>query len=354
MLHGLRGTPPDAWRWLAGAAAWRPTRDRDGDGLCDWVREKERLPVGLVNLGPNNTVLLSGLTGRVLALQDQSADQSDEDRGRDQLRRSQAIGARTGEPVGKWLKHGEERYLVSWSPTWSARLRMQIELVHGKPGDQVMEAGTALFGVDPRTGRPRWRCDIPEGNHTLTLLLDDHPRGLPRVVFPCARQATPALPYERWAVIAREALPSGPDGRYLLPEGHPREYGELPEDPRWVRPLPWVELWSSGRIHLAWLPYSALVILVVYGIARRRWRLLAWFLATFVLSIPGGVAVSYFLDSYVNPLRLMSMQRYSTKGWYQISLYGFYGTGWIALVFLAGFVLSWLGRKIADQRQPRT
>jgi hypothetical protein len=344
-LHGLRGTPPDTWRWLHGNAAWRPTRDRNGDGLVDWAREKvgrgsDVGPGGEMTphyRGPSDTVLLSGRTGRVLSLRDRDSEVADEDRGRDQLLGSQVIGARTAQPFGKWLESGEGP-LVVWPPTGLARLRMQIDFGGGQPGLKVLQAGTTLFGVDSSSGRPRWRCDTREGEGfnrvppPLTLLVDDTGRSLPRVVFACG-----------WAVLAREALPSGPDGRYLPPPGQPREYGELPEDPRWVRPLLWTHPSQMPGWRMALLPYGALVALVGYGLVRRKWRLLCLILANFTL-----VTVFYWAACWYGGLvpPLLPMQRYSSRGWYQIGLYGAFFIGWSALGLLVVSPVLWLrGRK---------
>jgi hypothetical protein len=277
---------------------------------------------------------------------------SEADRGIGQLSRSQAISARTGVSVGKWLVAPPTA--APWLPGgWANSVR--IEGTAGQPVHQVLQDRTTLFGLAGKTGRPRWRCDIPEcegdngAPHAFTLVLDDRIESLPRLVFPCARpDHRTGQPRDHWAVVAREALPAGPDGRYLLPKGQPREYGELPEDPRWVRPLPWVQPWSSiASQHLAaWLRCGAFVTLVLYGFVRRRWWLLVGFLVLFVLGTALAAMVSFW-PIYTVPL--LPMQRYSSRGWYQLGLDGVFHAGLPSLVLFVG---GWLRKKVAD-RWPR-
>jgi hypothetical protein len=351
-LHGLRGTAPDAWRWLAGGAAWRPVPDRDGDGIPDWVREEEKVTGASFPGPPVKAALISGRTGRVLARQRPHLGGTEERQGQDQLGGFRAILGKAGEPIGKKAPASSARF-TRWSPT--KRLSPVLSVRPNReaaPSQLVLADRSTIFGVDGRTDTARWRCDLPEAEmrsgeaRGFTLIFEDSAEGSPWVVFPCRNvDFTGGRPAsERWAVIARRALPVRPTGEYMLPEGQSRQYDPLPDDPRWVRPLPWVQprkyMWQE---HSPYLPGGGILVVLGFGVFSRRWRVLVWLLGSLLVISVFLAATGLYWTSGAERQPLLPEQRYSWSGWYQIGWYGAYYLGWLALAWLAlkALALSW-------------
>jgi hypothetical protein len=143
-----------------------------------------------------------------------------------------------------------------------------------QPATVVIADGSAIYGLDGSTGRPRWHCDVVTApGQKPWLLPTDDPRRLPRVCFT-----------EGSALICRQALPAAPTGEYLTPKPWGRPDDSLPPDPRLVRPLPWRAgraLLSYDEIMTGVRGFAVLLIgLIVPGwLLRRAWRQRSWRLA---------------------------------------------------------------------------
>jgi hypothetical protein len=139
------------------------------------------------------------------------------------------------------LRGGVEHEWWTWTLPDQSGSVLEIEPARqGLPATVVVAAGSAVYGLNGATGRPRWRCDTVTAPGILPRLLPtDDPRGLPRVLFPGVLVAGPSLYLSSTTLICRQALPAAPTGEYLTPEPWGRPDDSLPPDPRLIRPLPW-------------------------------------------------------------------------------------------------------------------
>src|SRR5262249_29144852 len=127
-------------------------------------------------------------------------------------------GGIEGTPWWTWTFPGQDGSVLEIKP---AR--------QGHPATVVIADGSAVYGLDGSTGRPRWRCDVVTApGQKPWLLPTDDPRRLPRVVFtgPSRSQPLPST------LVCRQALPAAPTGEYLPPEPWGRPDDSLPPDPR--------------------------------------------------------------------------------------------------------------------------
>ncbi len=148
----------------------------------------------------------------------------------------------------------------------------------------------ALFGLDGRTGVPRWRNRAEAGDGAGRGVVLDRPGRLPLVVYSRSGRDT----------VCRVSLPVAADGRYRPasePEDERPRYEESKDDPRLLRPLPWKELGDFHGWGWLWLgPIGlALALLVVpalllhWTLCGRSWRralLLAGWLAVLAVGFP--------------------------------------------------------------------
>ena len=75
----------------------------------------------------------------------------------------------------------------------------------GKSGVVLLKSDTAFRGYDGKTGVPVWACDGPWPGAWLPPA---DPSALPIFVYPTGQHGT----------IARRAVPTTPDGKFLVPE----------------------------------------------------------------------------------------------------------------------------------------
>ncbi len=135
-------------------------------------------------------------------------------------------------------------------------------------------AGGAVFGLDGRTGREVWRCDGPhpaDGREVrAALLAASNPGERPRVVFHVSKKSDHAS----YVTICRLPLATDANGVCLPPPAVTRVYGPPPDDPRFVRPLPWspATLPTGTELLLLGLGTVPGLLLTLAG-WRRSWRL---------------------------------------------------------------------------------
>ena len=124
--------------------------------------------------------------------------------------------------------------LWSW-PTKSAEVEEIFPAAPGRPGAVIIHPAFALDGA---TGQPRWTGQSP--------LFFWPPSIAPKVLSPGGITPSAFLieTGEHWTV-GRAALPTTPQGMPAPPLGNVVRQGELPDDPRWSRPLPWLA-WLKG------------------------------------------------------------------------------------------------------------
>jgi hypothetical protein len=124
--------------------------------------------------------------------------------------------------------------LWSW-PTKSATVEQILPASPGGPGAVIIHPALALDGA---TGQPRWTGQSP--------LFFWPPSIAPKVLDPGGSTGRVRLieTSEHWAV-SRLAMPTAPQGTPAPPLGTLVRRGEIPGDPRWTRPLPWLA-WLTG------------------------------------------------------------------------------------------------------------
>jgi tRNA A-37 threonylcarbamoyl transferase component Bud32/outer membrane protein assembly factor BamB len=164
---------------------------------------------------------------------------------------------------------------------------------HHQPALVAVRSGKTAYGLDGCTGRLRWRCDGPGEPAALQPCRDGGQ--LPGVVF---HASTPE------STVCLQAMPVGPDQKYLQPEVRPSNYG--PTAPE-IIPWPW-ETPAKDKLAWAWLAALLCFGLVVNCVRARRWFSAVALLA-FWLGIPLAIAA---LQIHFNPK--LSEEEYSWQG----------------------------------------
>jgi outer membrane protein assembly factor BamB len=148
------------------------------------------------------------------------------------------------------LRPGQEVW--SWQPPGdrSDAVELHVKAVEpvagGRPATVVVwvPSRQALYGVGGKDGRTLWRAPAAD---TIPVFPAD-PEALPYAV--CSR---PGLD-----TVCSRILPVDTEGRYRLPAGEKRTYEAPPDDPRFLRPLPW---WRITDLQVG-LPVLVLVALL--------------------------------------------------------------------------------------------
>ncbi len=123
-----------------------------------------------------------------------------------------------------------------------------------------------VLALDGADGRPRWAGYAPHswwGQFQPQLLDPGGPARQPLLIS-----------HDLGATTCRRAIPTTPEGSYEPPRGSPVPPGLARNDPRWTRPLPWVELAGRYDIRSAGLAAAALALLNV-GLPLALLRLVA-------------------------------------------------------------------------------
>ncbi len=137
-----------------------------------------------------------------------------------------------GHQLRAWDRNLSE--LWSW-PTQPPSVRRLLPAAAGRGVEVVVHPALALDGA---TGRPRWVGQPPmdSGSFLFTpSLLDPGDAARPPLLIGNGLGAT----------VCRVALPMTPQGAIAPPRGTRAPPSLIPNDPRWTRPLPWVE-WLKG------------------------------------------------------------------------------------------------------------
>ncbi len=181
----------------------------------------------------------------------------------------------------------------------------------GEPAVVVVWLEKTVYGLDGKTGRPRWRCEVPHRYTTFSspgpqlhvLAAKDSPA--PRVL--CRWPSTGA---DDLGTAVRQAWPTDADGRYQPPAPEPRTYPELDEMP--TRALPW----SYGLPrYFKWLAWVLIGYLVYLGWCRRWYRL--GILVFIVVLVSAALAAAFLMLDYSE-----SDEHYAWSGWDLIAMPG--------------------------------
>jgi outer membrane protein assembly factor BamB/tRNA A-37 threonylcarbamoyl transferase component Bud32 len=200
----------------------------------------------------------------------------------------------------------------------------------------VVPLESHIEGLDPSTGKVRWRCEGP-GRATV-LVPGANSNELPQVWFHTS------LPV---STIVRRTLAVRANDQYGLPDVSPVAYEANPGDPWVVLPLPWEGQARSHRAQAIWPGAACLGLLAYFAWARRR--------RTFI-----GLTVCFvFIPVVVALLELRQYsgwiapeQHYAWAAWYWIwpytlSVAGTIAYGWIGVILIPLIVISlpakWLG-----------
>jgi hypothetical protein len=322
-LHWFRGGPPEMWRRLG---EWRPRLDRDEDGPAELV-------------GGSGVIL--GHDGRILKRSTPS------DRGAPARIRVATLGL-TLEEGRVVARRGDPPQLL-----WRSAISFPPESVieegqtggRGGPGIVVVRSsgenkGVALYGLDARTGQPRWRHQA-RSRSAPVLLGSPVQRQVPLVVEHVDGPAT----------VCNLAVTTDSKGR-AREVAADTLVGPQEEPVEWV-PSPLVEkianedLWLSAALALVFLGYTG------FRLLRRGYRGL-WVPATLLLL---GAAYVLLLLLVKFGGTLQPWQRYSWAGWYwilftTIACAGLVTLPWLGLLFVVS-LLRWARRGVARLRRRR-
>ena len=215
----------------------------------------------------------------------------------------------------------------------------------GKPAVVVVRSRDSFLGLNGATGQSLWRCPIRDAE---SLVPAQDPREPPWLIS-----------HADGSTICRRALATTADGDYAPAVGTPLTDARLPDDPRIVRPLPWVDLMSAAvGVPAERFVFSAMMIagsvyllpLLVCAV-RRRWRSVAVWLAVFLVTTVAIAIVFVWIDA-----RAMDpMEHYSLRGWYQVIYFGMDAAGvlvalWFSIRLVWRLVRWGVGRIWAGAR----
>jgi hypothetical protein len=179
---------------------------------------------------------------------------------------------------------GDLKDIWMW-PSQSGKVDQIVPASAGRPGEVVLSPGA---GFDAATGQPRWAG--------LGPLVEAQPQFVPRLLDPGDSTRLPLLIGNGLgATVCRVAMPTSSDGSLSPPQGNLVQARRLDDDPRWARPLPWLE-WLrdafspvgflvSGSLALANVVLPLLILRLIVG---RRRSFNIWVLMTLpvVATIP--------------------------------------------------------------------
>jgi tRNA A-37 threonylcarbamoyl transferase component Bud32/outer membrane protein assembly factor BamB len=167
----------------------------------------------------------------------------------------------------------------------------------GRSATVAMWSGSTVYGLDGATGQPRWRCDGP--GQAAALLPAGAKGEMPGILF---HIATPE------STVCRQAVPVGPDGKYLEPATTPIDSTAGEEQWKEV-PLPWE--WAA-RQHLGRAALLGLACMALLGYAawkRTRPLVLAMLACLFLVPLVPAIMAVWSDEPLPD-------QRHGWGGWY--------------------------------------
>jgi hypothetical protein len=204
---------------------------------------------------------------------------------------------------------------------------------NGRHAIVAVWSGGTVYGLDGATGQLRWRCDGP--GQAAALLPEGDGSELPRILF---HVATPE------STICRQAVPAGPDGKYLVPATTPIDLSAGQE--RWaVVPLPW-ERPALQHIGRAALLGFVCVLLLAYA-AWRRSRGLVLTMVVCIVLMPFIAAIVALRSDYPLP-----EQRYAWGGWYLLWPFALSAPGDAGPLVMTIVAIIWCLRGVLHRSWP--
>ncbi len=229
-----------------------------------------------------------------------------------------------------------------WERSGIGDFRQVLPGKSGQPATVVVRSGDSLLGLNGATGQALWRCPLRDAESILAAQDPHEPPWL--------------ISHADGSTICRRALATTAGGEYAPAVGAPRTDRPLPDDPRIVRPLPWVlahqVLVESDSLH--WMnPEPQLIALAVLrvsgwlflltllvGAVRRRWRSVAAWLAVFLVA----TALIAILSLWGDARAMGPMEHYSLSSWYQVGYFGISAAGALLVLWFIVRLLWRLGR----------
>ena len=215
---------------------------------------------------------------------------------------------------------------IVWERSDVEYVREVLPAKQGQPPTVVVPSGTSLLGLDGATGKPLWRCPIRDAE---SILPARDPREPPWLIS-----------HADGSTICRRALATTADGEYAPAVGTPCKDALAADDPRLVRPLPWVGHPSINSF-APWIGCIIYLLPLLVCTVRRRWRSVAAWLVVFLVATV-VIAVVFLWDDaqYVDPL-----EHYGVSGWYQVMYYGMIAAGAIVVPWFIVRLVWLLGRR---------
>lgn len=150
-----------------------------------------------------------------------------------------------------------------------------------KPGQPCTLLLSPMTAIDGTSGQVRWKDK-------------SRPWGGEYLLDPGDSARRPLLLPGRGPTICRQALPVTTRGDYVMPSGALVPPGLVVDDPRWTRPLPWIEpirRFDVPRYLLAAIGLALVNVFVPIGIlrlaaGRRAWRVRTLMVLPIVVAIP--------------------------------------------------------------------
>jgi hypothetical protein len=235
---------------------------------------------------------------------------------------------------------------IVWERTEVDDFREVFPGKSGKPAVVLVRSGDSFLGLNGATGQSLWWCPIRDAE---SLVPAQNPREPPWLIS-----------HADGSTVCRRALAATAGGEYAPAVGKPQISEPLPDDPRIVRPLPWVDQMSAAVDGLGWkvvfppmmIAGSIYLLPLLVCAVRRRWRGVAvWLAALLVITV--GIAI---LSLWIDAREMDAMEHYSWSGWYQVEYFGVSAAGVLVVLWfivrLVWRLMRWgAGRIVAMARK---
>jgi hypothetical protein len=290
-LNALDG--PDGrvlWTWTG--VTRKVDRREDSVELCllGVGRGSRQAPCVMVSMPKSRRLVMLDARGHETARRDLPPDN------RSELRAADLDGDGSDELMLA-SKEGLRVFRADLQEAWSRRpLGEPQDLRHrpassGRPGAVILPPA---FGLDGTDGHPLWSGQPGPPGHGLPRLLDwDGPGHRPLWMV-----GAPGAP------ICRAALPVTSAGGYAPPRGTPVPPGLARRDPRWARPLPWIEPIRRALdppIPLIVIGLAVVNVALPIGIIRLAARRRPWSLRL-LMALPVAAAIPLAMVPAFGPL----------------------------------------------------
>ncbi len=216
-----------------------------------------------------------------------------------------------------------------WSrPAQSWSIGPFLPSTPGRPRTLIIEPMT---GLDGSTGRVLWTYKAPHWEGATLLDPGDSGR-MPRVI---------SAGLYSGRTVCRQVLPATPEGDYQRPSGSLVPAGQVPDDPRWTRPLPWTgpvrrvaaPSWVFALVGLALVNVVLPIAMLRLAARRRPWTI------RLLMMLPLAAAVPLCCYLAVEPLMPVQVEPLPPYPRLLFALATLAGLPVVALAALAGWGL---------------